>query len=99
MGVTINVNRLTQNAMPFLEFIWDLEDDPNGNVQHIAEHGLSREDVEQVLCNPAKSGVSRTSGRRMAFGYTEWGGYIAVVYEQVDQNTVYPVTAFELEEE
>jgi hypothetical protein len=35
----------------------------------------------------------------MAFGYTEWGSYIGVVYEQVDENTVYPVTAFELEED
>jgi hypothetical protein len=60
---------------------------------------LTREDVEHVLCNPRKTGVSRSSGRPMAFGYTEWGNYIGVVYEQVDENTVYPITAFELEED
>ena len=27
------------------EIIWDLDDDPRGNVQHIAEHGV---DVEEV---------------------------------------------------
>ena len=85
--------------MPPIEFLWDLDEDPDGNVQHIAEHGLSREDVEQVVCNPAKRGVSRSSGRPMIFGYTLSGSYIAVVYEVVDANVVYPITAFELEED
>ncbi len=31
--------------------IWDLEDDPEGNVQHIAEHDLTPEEVESVLFN------------------------------------------------
>jgi hypothetical protein len=35
----------------------------------------------------------------MAFGYTDWGAHIGVVYEEVDENSVYPVTAFELEED
>ncbi len=35
----------------------------------------------------------------MVFGYTESRAYIAVVYEEVDQDSVYPVTAFELEED
>jgi hypothetical protein len=28
---------------------WDDEDDPRGNVQHIAANGLTIEEVEQVL--------------------------------------------------
>ena len=85
--------------MPFIEFIWDLDEDHNGNVQHIAEHGLSKEDVEYVVCNPVKGGISRSSRRPMAFGYTPSGSYIGVVYEVVEQDVVYPVTAFELEED
>ena len=27
--------------MPLIDAIWDLPDDPDGNVQHIAEHGLT----------------------------------------------------------
>ena len=27
--------------MPFIDVIWDLADDSDGNVQHIAEHGLT----------------------------------------------------------
>ncbi len=85
--------------MLYLDIVWDLDDDPMGNVWHIAEHGLSKEDVEQVLCNPSKTGVSRSSGRPMAFGYTESRTYIAVVYEELGEDSVYPVTAFELEED
>ena len=36
-------------SMPYIEFIWDFDDDPNGNVRHIAEHGLTKEDVEEVV--------------------------------------------------
>jgi hypothetical protein len=41
---------------------------------------------------------SRTSGRPIAFGYTSDGRYICVVYEEVDEHTLYPVTAFEVED-
>ena len=26
---------------------WDLDDEPDGNVQHVAEHGLTKEEVEE----------------------------------------------------
>ena len=32
--------------------IWDLEDDPEGNVQHLAEHGITVEEAEEVLRDP-----------------------------------------------
>jgi hypothetical protein len=50
------------------------------------------------MCNPTKTDISRSSGRPMVYGYTKRGAYIAVVYEDVDVDVVYPVTAFELEE-
>ena len=43
--------------------IWDLEDDLHGNVQHIAEHGVTIEEVEDVLLDPCSSQTtSRSSG-------------------------------------
>jgi hypothetical protein len=27
---------------------WDAEEDPDGNVQHIFEHGITMEEVEEV---------------------------------------------------
>ncbi len=52
-----------------ITIIWDLDDDPDGNVQHIAEHGVTVEEVEEVLFDPrTRTGRSRTSGRPQAFG-------------------------------
>jgi hypothetical protein len=35
--------------MNLFGILGDEPDDPDGNVQHIAEHGLTMEDVEEVL--------------------------------------------------
>jgi hypothetical protein len=39
--------------MPMIDAIvaWDMDDDPSGNVQHIADHGITQEEVEEVLLN------------------------------------------------
>jgi uncharacterized DUF497 family protein len=84
--------------MWYVRIIWDDDDNPDGNVQHIAEHGLNIADVEYVLQNPTEEGESRRTGRRCCFGYTPAGDYIIVVYDQVDDDTIYPVTAFEVPE-
>ncbi len=34
----------------------------------------------------------------MVYGYTPDDLYVVVIYEQVDEQTVYPVTAYEIEE-
>ena len=84
--------------MRFLHVIWDDYDNPEGNVQHIAEHGLTIEDVEHVLDNPLDKRTSRSTGRPCCFGYTPGGDFIIVIYEQVNAETIYPVTAHELAE-
>jgi uncharacterized DUF497 family protein len=79
--------------------IWDLEDDPDGNVQHIAEHGITVEEVEEVLNDPrTRTGLSRRSGRPQAFGSTSTGKYITVIWEEVseDPRTIYTITAYEV---
>jgi hypothetical protein len=84
--------------MAFIDLIWDLDDDDEGNVAHIAEHDLTKDDVLWVLNNPVSRGTSRSSGRPLAYGYTQDDVYIAVVYEEVDEGRVYPVTAYPVEE-
>jgi len=84
--------------MPFLEFIWDDPNDPAGNVQHVAEHGLTIDEVEFVLQNPVSESTSQTSGRPCRFGYMTTGEYIIVVYEQSGDDSVYPVTAYHVRE-
>ena len=83
--------------MAYLRAIWDLDEDPAGNVQHIAKHEITKEEVEDVLENPDGIEVSRSSGRPIAFGETSSGRLIAVIYEEIDEDKVYPVTAYEVE--
>ena len=82
--------------MAWYDFVWNYE--PGGNVEHIADHGLSPEDVEAVICDPLEKKVSRSSGRPVVTGYTSDGRLIVVVFEMFDDMTVYPVTAYEVED-
>jgi uncharacterized DUF497 family protein len=82
--------------MPWKNIIW--AEGENGNIEHIAENGLSIGDVEHVVMHANSQGKSRSSGRPMVFGHTEAGEYICVIYERLDEDTIYPVTAYVLEE-
>jgi hypothetical protein len=83
--------------------LWDDEDDPEGNVQHITGSGeVTVEDVEEILRNPdGKRESSRRSGRPTVFGTTSAGQRIAVVFEvEPDPELVIirPVTAYPVPE-
>jgi len=80
--------------MSWTSIIWDHL--PDGNVEHIEEHDLTTDEVEHVLANFDSTGVSQSSGRRCVFGSTPDGRYIIVIYEEVDQDTVVQVTAYEV---
>ena len=77
------------------DVVWNPE--PNGNIEHIAEHDLTPDDVEAVLFNPIAHDVSRSSGRPLVFGFTPDGRFVVVVYEIVDEQTIYPITAYAVE--
>jgi hypothetical protein len=79
--------------------LWDLEDDNEGNVLHLREHGVTIEEAEEVLLDPGSSrAVSRSSGLPTAFGWTSTGRHLAVVYELVDEDplTLRPVTVYDV---
>jgi hypothetical protein len=79
---------------------WDAEDDPLGNVQHVAQHGITMEEVEEVLLNEKNPvGESDSSGRPITFGDTSTGKRLAVIWEQALDNplVIRPVTAYEIE--
>jgi uncharacterized DUF497 family protein len=78
------------------QIIWNEE--PGGNVGHMEEHGLTVEDVEHVLAHPVVEEVSRSSGLPCVFGYTPDGIYVIVVYELIDEDTLYPTTSYEVSE-
>ncbi len=77
--------------MPHYEFLWTDE-----ILAHLAEHGVSREDWEEVVSNPKRLGVSRSSGRPCCWGETADGLRLFCVYEFLDDITIIPVTAYEV---
>jgi uncharacterized DUF497 family protein len=81
--------------MPWFDIVWD--ESPHGNVAHLAEHGVSRDEAEEVLMNAVGREKSRSSNRLVAFGRTSSGRALAVVYEMLDAITLLPVTAFDIE--
>ncbi|MEX0701130.1 MAG: hypothetical protein WD069_03465 [Planctomycetales bacterium] len=83
--------------MTFLTVLWD--DSPGGNVEHIAGHGLTPEEVEDVLDDrDSRFAVSKSTGRPLAFGHTRTGRHILVAFDWIDKTTVYPITAYEVPE-
>jgi uncharacterized DUF497 family protein len=80
--------------MKWTHVIWDPL--PDGNVQHVEEHDLTTDEVEHVLEHYDSTGFSQSSGRPCIFGHTPDGRYIIVIYEEVDEDTVVPVTAYEV---
>ena len=85
--------------MRWIHILWDADDDPEGNVQHVADNFLTKEDVEWVLEHPQHEATSHSSGRPILFGYTQADEYIAVIDEEIDDDTVRPVTAYYVEEQ
>lgn len=81
--------------MRHLEVIWT--EGPEGNIAHMAEHGISPEEAEAVLREPTFTTQSRRTGRPIVFGFTDAGRHLAVVYEVIDRVTVLPITAYEVD--
>jgi hypothetical protein len=77
--------------MPFFDFFWNDE-----IVEHLAEHGVSVGDFEEVVSNPELRGESRTTRRPCCWGEAVDGRYLFCVYEYVDEMTIVPVTAYEV---
>jgi hypothetical protein len=79
------------------QVIWD--DEPGANVEHIASHGLTPEEVDDVLYNDALPTVySDSSGDPGKFGHTRTGRYIFVVWKEYDEDprVIYPITAYDV---
>ncbi len=76
--------------------LWDLDDDPDGNVEHCGEHGVTKDEVEEVLQNATDADISRSCGRPVVFGDTSTGRHLMVVFEEVEPGTSYPITAYEV---
>ena len=83
-----------------VNFLWDMPDDPRGNVEKLRQHGLTPDDAILVVETARMTDVetSRSSGRPIVFGSIFDGRYIAVPFDFIDRDTVKVVTAFEVPE-
>jgi uncharacterized DUF497 family protein len=77
--------------MPYYEFQWTDE-----IIAHLAEHGVSPEDFQEVVSNPRRVSVSRSSGRPCCWGDAPDGRPLFCVYECLDEVEIIPVTAYEV---
>lgn len=60
--------------MPFYFFLWNRQ-----NIRHLAEHEVTPEEFEEVVCDPDWIETSRGSGLPIAFGRTSAGRFLACV--------------------
>jgi hypothetical protein len=79
--------------VPFYLFIWSDQIE-----EYLAAHGVAPDEFEEVVCDPEEVAYSRSSGRPIAFGETATGKYLACMYELLDETTVLPVTAYQVED-
>lgn len=70
--------------------------DPTTDEPHIYEHGVTEDEVEEILANPADEFPSRGNSRT-ALGQTEAGRYLQVVYvPDAHWKSAFVVTAYDL---
>jgi uncharacterized DUF497 family protein len=81
-------------------FEWDDPGDEEGNVVHIARHGVTTQEAEYVvLGNQNRVERSRSSSHWMTFGSTRTGKYLLVVWYAIGENpeVIRVVTAYDVE--
>lgn len=72
MSIQANVECEGIADMRDVVFIWDLPDDPDGNLQHMAEHDVDADEAEHVVLNGTQA-ISRSSGHVVSFAHTPQG--------------------------
>jgi hypothetical protein len=59
---------------------------------------LTIEEVEEVLANPSSEGTSKSPELPAVWGHVSDGRFIIVVYDEIDDDTIRVVTAYEVPE-
>ena len=79
--------------MPYYFFVWTQD-----VIDHLAEHGVTPEEFEQIVSAPYSEDVSRVTGNPIAFGTTPEGRLLCCVFKRLDIDTIEPVTAYDVGE-
>ena len=78
--------------MPSVFFVWNDE-----LIEYIGQHGVTPDEFEEVVLNAIDVEESRSSGRPIVFGPTSTEKFLACVFEYFDDDTVIPITAYEVD--
>ena len=71
-------------------------EDPDTGQPHIYAHGVTEEELRQVLRSPGED-LPGTRGSRIKLGQTAAGRYLQVIYvPDEDPNSLFVITAYEL---
>jgi hypothetical protein len=79
--------------MPYYFFEWTPD-----IIDHLAEHDVTPEEFEEVVSNPDHEDISRSTGNPLAFGSTSAGRYLCCVFKRFGNDTIEPLTAYEVGE-
>ena len=70
--------------------------DPETGEPHIYNHGVTEDEVEDVICRPGEDRSSREDSR-VAIGQTRAGRYVRVIYvPDPEPESIFVITAYEL---
>lgn len=75
--------------MPWFDFFWYDE-----NIRHLAEHGVTTEEFEQVLSAAEIFEIS-DSGSQMVRGSPLEGRWLVCIFDMIDDVSILPVSAYE----
>ena len=91
LGVGANASVADTSSMDIRFYL-----DPDTQLPHIHGHGVSEDEVEDVLTRPGEDRPG-TEGSRVALGQTRVGRYLRVIYvPDPEPNSVFVNTAYEL---
>jgi hypothetical protein len=70
--------------------------DPDTELPHIEQHGISPTEVLDVLRGRSDHGPGK-DGTRIAEGQTQGGRYLRIIYKESDSdNSIFVITAYDL---
>jgi len=73
--------------MRIIDCEWD-----DWNIDHIQQHGVEPDEVEEALTNRPFFRKAR-EGKHFAFGQTDSGRYLTVIFAHRGQGRAYPISA------
>jgi uncharacterized DUF497 family protein len=79
--------------MPFYFVIWTPE-----AIEHLAQHGVSQDEFEQVVFCAREVAIEESASNPdnlTVLGTTDAGRELRCVWEEIDDATILPVTAYE----